>query len=91
MSSKEPIRDPTEVGLRRSVDDEIERVRVKRATISVEEAASILGVGRGTAYAGVREGWLPALRLGRRLVVPIVALEDLLHRANSRTTGLDTD
>ena len=38
--------------------------------LTVEEAAELLGISRGLAYELVRRGELPALRLGRRLVVP---------------------
>lgn len=41
-----------------------------RAVYTVAEAAEILGIGRSLAYAGVHEGWLSAIRLGHRLVVP---------------------
>lgn len=53
-----------------------------RAVYSVDEAAVVLGIGRNLAYTGVHEGWLPAIRVGRRLLVPRKALEDLL--ANPR-------
>jgi excisionase family DNA binding protein len=52
-----------------------------RLTISVPEAARLLGIARMTAYAAVRDGTLPALRIGRRLVIPRVALDRLLARA----------
>jgi excisionase family DNA binding protein len=42
-----------------------------RATITVTEAAAILGIGRTAAYEAVRRGDLPTRRLGRRLVVPV--------------------
>lgn len=45
---------------------------------SVEEAASIQGVGKGTAYACVNSGEIPVLRLGRRLLIPRVGLARLL-------------
>ena len=51
-------------------------------TVDVPTAAKILGIGRGTAYALIAEGRLPALRLGRRLVVPKAALEKLLAEGN---------
>jgi excisionase family DNA binding protein len=38
--------------------------------MTVEEAARLLGISRGLAYELVRRGDIPALRLGRRLVVP---------------------
>ena len=50
-----------------------------RMTLAVEEAAEILGISRAFAYALVRKGEVPSLRLGRRLVVPRRALEQLLE------------
>ncbi len=51
----------------------------RRLTYTVEEAASLLGISRGLAYEMVRQGDLPALRLGqRRLLVPVASLEEWL-------------
>jgi excisionase family DNA binding protein len=52
-----------------------------RAVYTVTEAAEILGIGRSLAYIGIREGWLPAIRLGQRLVVPHQAIEAMLASA----------
>jgi len=49
-----------------------------RLTLTVTEAAAVLGVSRSTAYECVRTGELRAVRLGRRLVVPRSAIVDLL-------------
>jgi excisionase family DNA binding protein len=49
-----------------------------RATISIEEAGELLGISRGSAYQAARAGQLPTLKLGRRLLVPLRALEKLL-------------
>lgn len=46
--------------------------------LSVEEAASVLGIARGTAYAAVRAGEIPSVRVGKRLLVPTAALRRLL-------------
>lgn len=51
------------------------------ATISVPEAGRRLGVGRCTAYELARIGHIPALRLGKKLRVPVAALEQLLRDA----------
>jgi len=51
---------------------------VERLTLSVYEAARVLGISRTTAYECVRTGELPAVRLGRRLVIPKSAISDLL-------------
>jgi excisionase family DNA binding protein len=45
-----------------------------RVTITIEEAARLLGLGRTAAYEAARRGQLPSRRLGRRLVVPVPAL-----------------
>ena len=47
-------------------------------TLTVEEAAAALGVGRSTAYELARTGGIPVIRLGRRIVVPTAALAELL-------------
>ena len=48
-----------------------------QVTISVPEAGRRLGIGRNTAYEAARQGQLPTLRIGKRLVVPLVALEQM--------------
>ena len=47
--------------------------------VSVREAAKILGIGRDSAYAACRKGEIPTIRIGRRLLVPIDALERMLQ------------
>ena len=44
--------------------------RTERAVYTVVEVAQLLSLSRGTAYALVRDGTIPALRLGSRWVVP---------------------
>lgn len=51
----------------------------QRATVTVAEAASIIGIGRGLAYEMARTGRLPVVRLGRRIVVPKARLDALLE------------
>jgi excisionase family DNA binding protein len=50
----------------------------KPATTSIDEAAKILGISRGGAYAAAKRKELPVIRIGRRLLVPRVALERML-------------
>jgi excisionase family DNA binding protein len=56
-------------------------MRRERLTMSVEDAADVLGISRSLAYELVRRGELPSLRLGRRLVVPVRAVEALVEDA----------
>ena len=45
---------------------------------SVTEIAKLLGIGRSKAYELVRSGTIPSLRLGRRIVIPKLALSRFL-------------
>jgi excisionase family DNA binding protein len=49
-----------------------------KLTLSIEEAAKLLGIGRNLCYDRVKTGEIPVIRIGRRLLVPRSALEKLL-------------
>jgi excisionase family DNA binding protein len=49
-----------------------------RTTLTIEEAAEILGLSRTSAYEAANKGDLPTIRVGRRLIVPRHALEKML-------------
>lgn len=53
-------------------------------TVSVPEAARMLGIGRNMAYDLVRSGRLPHLRFGRSIRVPVEALRSWALRESSR-------
>ena len=46
--------------------------------LTVEEAAAYLRISRGLAFAAVRDGSLPCVRIGRRILIPRRQLEALL-------------
>jgi excisionase family DNA binding protein len=50
----------------------------ERATMTVTEAARVLGISRGKAYEAAARGEIPTLKIGRRILVPRTALERLL-------------
>jgi excisionase family DNA binding protein len=52
-----------------------------KATITIEQTARLLGLGRTAAYDAARRGELPTRRLGRRLLVPVPALLEWLGAA----------
>jgi len=49
-----------------------------RLTLTVEEAARLLGISRSTAYECVRTGELPSVSFGRRVLIPRHRLQLLL-------------
>ena len=57
------------------------------AVLTIDEAAGILRIGRTAAYAAARTGELPAVRIGRRLLVPRLALEQLLGVTDASKNG----
>lgn len=48
-------------------------------TVSVDEAAKILGISRSSAFKAARSGGIRALRFGRRLRVPRIEIDRLLQ------------
>jgi excisionase family DNA binding protein len=59
--------------------------------MTVPDAARLLGVSRGTAYQGVKDGSIPAIRIAGRIVVPRAKLLELLGESDpsKRESGLD--
>jgi excisionase family DNA binding protein len=49
-----------------------------RLVFSVPEAAKLLGVSRSYAYEAIANGDIPAIHIGRRILVPKAALQKLL-------------
>ena len=41
----------------------------KKITGTVDEAAEVVGVSRNSAYEGVRNGDIPSMRIGKRIIV----------------------
>jgi excisionase family DNA binding protein len=60
-----------------------ETAKPQRRVVTVEEAAAILQISRGAAYQAAKTKQLPTIRIGRRLLVPLAALEQLLGSATA--------
>jgi len=52
----------------------------KRLCITIPEAAMMLGISRNHAYEMVKQGKLPVIRLGKRILIPKVQLEKMLEK-----------
>lgn len=50
-----------------------------RQTLSVPEAAEILGISAWTLYQEIRQGHIYVLRFGRKIVVPRASIERMLQ------------
>ncbi|WP_275778961.1 helix-turn-helix domain-containing protein [Paenarthrobacter sp. Y-19] len=49
-----------------------------KPTAGVEEVAQILGIGRRQAYEAVKRGDIPAIRLGKRILISTRVVRDML-------------
>lgn len=63
-------------------EDAMRRVSTE-PTVSVDEAARLLGIGRSTVYAAVKSGEVPSIRVRTRVRIPSNWMR--------RELGLDSD
>ena len=81
------------------VKEDIERALCKRrkleqldsVTATVEEAAEILGISRGSAYAAVKSGKIPSILINGRILIPILSLARMLVEADERAQAAVDD
>lgn len=64
----------------------IVRMNDNRAVYSVREVARLLSLSLGSTYALVREGEIPARKLGGRWVIPKKRFHDWLNEATEPAT-----
>ena len=56
------------------------------ATMTISEAARILGISRSAAYRAAAKGEIPTIRIGGRLLVPTAKLREMLGLTHAATT-----
>lgn len=62
-----------------------------RPTMSVMEAADLLGISREAGYDGVRRGDIPSIRIGRAIRIPSAKLAAMLGIAVDGQAGSAAD
>jgi excisionase family DNA binding protein len=68
-------------------DDMTNREAAERSpTMSVDDAADLLQIGRNLCYAAANTGQIPAIRIGKRLLVLRIPLERML-RGEGKAAG----
>lgn len=60
------------------MDANLEATHHERRVVTVNEAALMLRISRGAAYEAAKRKQIPTIRIGRRLLVPLAALERML-------------
>jgi excisionase family DNA binding protein len=58
-----------------------------RTTFRVREAAEILSMTTWCCYEAIKQGQVPAIRIGKRVIVPRAALEQMLAGAMQQPGG----
>ena len=64
-----------------------DRATEQPEVLTVDETARLLRISRGLAFTAVRDGTLPSIRIGRRILVPRQALHDWVSRSCRTTSG----
>jgi excisionase family DNA binding protein len=59
---------------------------MEKAALTVAEAAELLGVSQDLVYDACQAGDLPAVRLGKRILIPCRALDQWLGYQRGRRT-----
>ena len=59
----------------------------EKLTLTVDETAKCLGIGRNSAYEAIARGEIPVIKFGKRLLVPKAALEILLATGQPNKYG----
>ena len=52
--------------------------------LTATEAARLLRIGRATCYEQIRQGVIPSIRIGRRIIIPRAALMRKLEEVVGR-------
>lgn len=53
---------------------------MEKLTYSIEEARLAIGIGKNAMYALVHQQGFPAVRIGKRIVIPVDSLREWLNR-----------
>lgn len=59
-------------------------------TLTVDQAAEVLGISRSSAYRAASASEIPTLRIGRRILVPTAKLRALLQVPTGRVQSPDS-
>lgn len=62
-------------------------MNTKKLTITVQEAANLLGLSRNSAYQGIATGEIPHIKVGKRILIPRVAFEKMLESTDKKAEG----
>ncbi len=62
-----------------------EKIMKNKLTLTVQEAASLLGLSRNSAYQGISTGEIPHIKVGKRILIPRIAFEKMLESTDRKS------
>ena len=60
----------------------------ERLVLTVSETAKLLGLSRNSTYQGVLTGEIPCVKVGKRILIPRLALEKMLAEVGNKTGAI---
>lgn len=54
--------------------------KIEKVAINMAEFASVMSIGRNKAFELIRQPGFPAVRVGRRVIIPVTALKSWLEK-----------
>jgi excisionase family DNA binding protein len=54
---------------------------IERQTLTIPEVAKMLGLSRNKTYEAAKRGDITTIKIGKRILVPVAALERKLQKA----------
>lgn len=65
------------------INNSVRKIENYSDILSVKEFAHYLGVGKNTAYAEVKSGAIKSFKLGKKILIPKVYVEEYVHNMHS--------
>ena len=59
-------------------------MNTERLTLTVQEAAEMLGLSRNSAYQGIATGEIPHVKVGKRILIPRLAFQKMLDGTDNK-------
>jgi excisionase family DNA binding protein len=78
--------------IRRTAPEEAKVITSGRLALNVNEVAEALGISRSTVFLLISSGQLPSFQIGKRRLISVQAITDLIHghSPSAPTDNLDT-
>ena len=73
------IQDPVAANIENSILSQQPSLKTK-LTLSVREAAALIGISRGKVYGLIRDGEIPVIHIGQRMAIPRQAVLDWVSK-----------